>query len=78
MRFYRASHHSSAWQLHSQLKGDEEWQEHHPIGRKEWETLREILWRKYQRGRCPWELINIIDKKLEDMDDERGEGKEAP
>ena len=44
----------------------------------EWEALREVLWRKYQRGRCPWELINKIDKKLEDMADDGGEGKEAP
>lgn len=78
VRFYRASHHSSTWQLHSQLKGDEDWQEHQPIGREEWEALREVLWRKYQRGRCPWELINRIDKKLEDMADEGGEGKEVP
>ena len=77
MRFFRASHHSSTWQLHSQSKGDEEWEEHRPIGRKEWEMLREVLWRKYQRGRCPWELINKIDKKLEDMAGDGGEGKEA-
>ena len=76
MRFFRASHHSSTWQLHSQLKGDEEWQEHRPIGREEWEALRDVLWRKYQRGRCPWELINKIDKKLEDMAGDGGEGKE--
>jgi hypothetical protein len=32
-----------------------------------WETLRDILWRKYQRKRCPWKLIEAIDKTLEDL-----------
>jgi hypothetical protein len=31
-----------------------------------WENLRETLWRKYQRKRCPWEHIEQIDKILED------------
>ena len=77
VRFYRASHQSSSWTLQSQLKGEEDWQPHDPITREEWEKLREVLWRKYQRGRCPWKLVERIDKRLEDMEDEGRGGKET-
>jgi len=26
-----------------------------------------VLWRKYQRGRCPWQFLERIDKRLEDL-----------
>ena len=65
IRFFRASYHSSRWTLHSQLKGEEEWQPHEPIREEEWRKLRDVLWRKYQRRRCPWELIERIDRLLE-------------
>ena len=71
VRFYRASHHAGRWTLNSQLKGEEDWTDHDPIATEEWRTLREILWRKYQRGRCPWKLIEKIDKLLEDADGEK-------
>ena len=67
VRFYRASHQSSNWTLQSQLKGEEDWQLHDPISGEEWCRLREVLWRKYQRGRCPWKLIERIDRQLEDL-----------
>ncbi len=66
IRFYRASHQSTNWTLQSQLK-EEEWQLHDPISGEEWGKLREVLWRKYQRGRCPWKLIERIDRQLEDL-----------
>jgi hypothetical protein len=31
-----------------------------------WRELRDILWRKYQRKRCPWKYIEEIDKLLGD------------
>jgi hypothetical protein len=74
VRFYRASHHASTWILGSQLKGEEEWQTHDPISAHEWRLLRDVLWRKYQRGRCPWKFLEKIDALLEDMDD--GEPKD--
>ena len=35
-------------------------------------TLRGVLWRKYQRKRCPWRFIETIDKLLEEMPEEEG------
>jgi len=29
-----------------------------------WEALRDVLFNKYQRRRCPWKLIEDIDKRL--------------
>ncbi len=69
---YRACHHAGKWTLECSpkvgrsLRDDVEWV---PVEmtREHWETLRDILWRKYQRKRCPWEFIEKIDKLLEDM-----------
>lgn len=76
VRFYRASYHASTWTLQSQMKGEEEWEQHDPISADEWRLLRDVLWRKYQRGRGPWKLIEKIDATLEEMDGEKPEAKE--
>lgn len=44
------------------------------ITREHWVTLRDVLWRKYQRKRCPWRFIEAIDKLLEDMPEEEEAG----
>lgn len=71
VRFFRALYHGSRWQLMTQLKGDEEWEEQEVLTREDWEKLREVLWNKYQRKRCPWEMIEKIDRRLEDLDREK-------
>ncbi|NNC90201.1 MAG: hypothetical protein HKN82_17225 [Akkermansiaceae bacterium] len=68
LRFWRATYHAGEWSMASQLKGEEEWTPQEVIGRPEWEKLRDVLWRKYQRKRCPWELIEKIDRRLEKPD----------
>ena len=75
IRFYRASYHASTWRLASQFKGEEDWQPHDSISQDEWRALRDVLWRKYQRGRCPWKLIEKIDALLEEFDEADGGGK---
>jgi hypothetical protein len=65
LRFFRASHHAGTWTLQSQLKGEEDWITHDPITEEEWRALREVLWRKYQRGRGAWKLIEKIDRDLD-------------
>ena len=67
LRLFRASYHAGHWKLESQLKGEEDWTAHDPMTAPEWRELREVLWKKYQRRRCPWELIERIDKRLESM-----------
>lgn len=81
LRFFRATHHGGRWTLQSQWSGDEEWSSHDPISTDEWRALRRVLWRKYQRGRCPWEILERIDRRLADEevegDSEAGQGSES-
>ena len=70
VRFYRAEYHASRWRLISKPKGEEERQEHDPISREEWTKLRELLFNKYQRRRLPWEIVQQVDKILEDLGDD--------
>ena len=53
----------------SQLKGpsrksDEEWINHDPIPDELLEKLRDVVFNKYQRGRCAWKLVAGLDKLL--------------
>lgn len=76
---YRACHHASKWKLECAPKvgraerDDVEW-EHVEFTRAHWVTLRDVLWSKYQRKRCPWRFIEAIDKLLEDMPEEEETG----
>lgn len=70
VRFWRATRHAGRWTFQTTLKSDPEWELIDPVPRELWEALRDVLWRKYQRKRCPWELIERIDKLLEDDDPE--------
>ena len=61
---FRATYHAGEWKLYTQMKGDEEWDHHDPISVELLEKLREVMWNKYQRGRCPHKLVTKIDKML--------------
>lgn len=64
---YRAIHHGTDWRfIWSYKVGRDEdvvWRDAEAT-REMWEILRDILWRKYQRKRVPFELVNAIDKLL--------------
>ncbi len=68
---YRANFHAGQWTLETApkvgraLKDEVVWQAV-DFTRDHWLTLRDILWKKYQRKRCPWRRIEKIDKLLED------------
>jgi hypothetical protein len=67
-RYYRASHHGGRWTIQTTLKSDPDWQTlpTAEVSADLWRTLRDILWRKYQRRRCPWDRIVEIDRILGD------------
>ena len=63
---YRATYHAGEWALYSQLKGDEAWHHYDPIPEELLRKLRDVMWNKYQRGRCPHKLVTKIDRMLGD------------
>jgi len=63
-RYTRANHHGGKWEIYSRLRDEEDWTRHDPVDEELWRKLRDVLWRKYQRKRCPWEMIQAIDKIL--------------
>lgn len=66
LRFYRANYHAGRWTFLKTLKTDPDWETVDPVPEELWRELRDILWRKYQRKRCPWKYIEDIDKLLGD------------
>lgn len=67
--YFKATHHAGRWHLYRQPKDAEEWEEISPIPRPHWETIRDILWRKYQRKRGSFRLLEEIDKRLAEEDE---------
>lgn len=65
MTIWRAEYHASRWKVMSRLKSEEDWTRYEPIPLEVWKKLREVLWNKYQRNRCPHKFIVAIDKIIE-------------
>ncbi|MFV1994672.1 MAG: hypothetical protein ACC661_04485 [Verrucomicrobiales bacterium] len=64
LRFVRAQKHGGRWRLHSRLKSEEEWTRHDPMELHDLESLRDVLWRKYQRKRLPFGDVAQIDELI--------------
>lgn len=65
VRVVRASHHGGKWELMSRLKKEDEWTRHPVIALEDLESLREILWNKYQRKRLPHHHVLQVDALIE-------------
>ena len=63
-RLVRVTHHGRKWKLQSRLKSDTEWTQFPIMPLEDLETLREILWNKYQRNRLPHEHVLEIDAMI--------------
>lgn len=68
MRYFRATYHADRWSFITTLKTEPDWQkiELADVPEEVWRALRDIIWRKYQRKRLPWERVAAIDKILGD------------
>lgn len=60
-RLVSALRHAGKWQLRSRLKSETEWTDHPVIELEDLETLRELLWNKYQRNRVPHDQVMEVD-----------------
>lgn len=66
LRYYRANYHGDRWTFITTLKTEPDWHPIDPVPEERWRELRDILWRKYQRKRGAWRIIEDIDKMLGD------------
>ncbi len=68
VRLYKAVYFAKEWRFATSMKGSRrdpaDWRDIHDVTTEHWQALRDILFRKYQRKRCPWKFIEAIDKKL--------------
>ena len=64
VRLVTASRHAGKWQLQSRLKTETEWTKFPKISLEDLESLREIIWNKYQRNRLPHEQVLEIDRLI--------------
>lgn len=64
-RYFRATHHAGGWRFQKTLKTDPDWEQIPHPDAELWMTLRDILWKRYQRKRGSYSIIEKIDKLLE-------------
>lgn len=70
-RYYRANFLGGNWRiLTTTMKRNPEWDIVEAPTAEVWRTLRELVWNKYQRKRCPWQRVESIDEILKNLDDQ--------
>lgn len=60
----RAERFGGRWRFQSKLKSEAAWTYFDTPSLEDLEALRDILWRKYQRKRLPWDDVATIDKLI--------------
>ena len=65
-REVRAVKFAARWRLQSKLKGDVAWTYHDPPAVADLETLRDLIFRKYQRRRATYEDVLTIERMIAD------------
>ena len=61
LRLVRVSHHAGRWQFQARLKSESGWTTLDPPPLDDLHELREILARKYTRGRVPHHQLLALD-----------------
>jgi len=64
-RYFRAAKFGKKWTVNTTLKSDEDWSRLDPIPLAVLQTLRDLLERKYQRRRVPFEDVVALDGMIE-------------
>ena len=65
-RFLRAVRDRGVWRLSARMESEEFWENLEPPTETDLRSFRDVLWRKYQRRRVPWEHVLDVDKALGD------------
>ncbi len=69
-REVRAEKFAAQWRLQAKCKGDDAWTYYETPLLEDLVELRDIIWRKYQRKRLPWDDVAAIDKLIRDRQPE--------
>ena len=67
-REVRANRFGKQWTFQSKWKRDEEWVQHEKPLTGDLEELYRILYRKYQRKHISWEVLEEVEKLLNERD----------
>ena len=65
-REVRAERFGGRWKFQSKVPSEAQWSYYEVPPIDELETLRDIVWRKYQRKRLPWDDVASLDRMLEE------------
>jgi hypothetical protein len=74
-REVRAERFGRNWRFQAKVKGEENWTYFDVPALDDLIELRDVLWRKYQRKRLPWDDVASIDKMIKELG---GEVPEQP
>ena len=62
-RYFRGNFRAGAWIiLTTTMKRNPVWETMENPDVEVWQTLREVVFKKYQRKRCPWERVAELDR----------------
>lgn len=67
LHFIRAEWNAREWEFFTTTKADPDWYPIEKPSLENYESLRDVLWRKYQRKRLSWKFITDLDEKLDLM-----------
>jgi hypothetical protein len=66
-RYFRAYWNSKVWIFRKTDPEDEDWVLVDPPTPKLWQDLHGVLFRKYQRRRLPYRLLQMVEAQLDSM-----------
>lgn len=65
-REIRAEKFGGRWRLQAKIKGEEQWTYYDSPSVEDLAELRELLWRKYQRRKLPYEDVQAVEALIRD------------
>jgi hypothetical protein len=77
-RKYRGYWDSRQWRFALLEPDFEDWEPVEEPGIEVWKSLRDVIWRKYQRKRLPYKFLEGLDATIAEMEEVDGAGQEEP
>ena len=74
----RAERFGGKWRFQAKRRSEAVWTYYDSPSVEDLEALRDILWRKYQRKRLPWDDVEDLDRMLEERRAQSPETTETP